>query len=293
MATTNSNVAAVIYAKRFLAGLTRQLAPLKAFSIDFSDEAKNVGESVNVPLVSADTAAAWNDTSNNFGRSAVNLLDRPVKLDDRRIAGFQITPAQMANFHPQWWEGKAELNAAEMADAILSAVVGLVTADNYGDAAADKLTVSLTGFGRKAISTIRAKAIKDKELRINRSVLALNPEFFSALLGDLDANVYGGRDAIVGGVIPGLFGFNAVVELPQLEIPGFVAHPDAIAVAGRAIPFLGTAPYEKVQNITEPATGMVMTNVLYIDGATGKGNFSVNALFGKDVGEATSLMRLV
>lgn len=292
MSTTNTNVAAVIYAKRFLAGLTRQLAPLAAFSIDFSDEAKNVGEAVNVPLISADTAAAWNDISNNFGRSAVNLVDRPVKLDDRRIAGFQITPAQMANFHPQWWEGKADLNTAEMADAILGAVVGLVTADNFGDEAADKKSVSLTGFGRKAITPIRAAAIA-KKLRINRSVLALNPEFFSALLGDLDANVYGGRDAIVGGVIPGLFGFNAVVELPQLEIPGFVAHPDAIAVAGRAIPFLGTAPYERVQNITEPATGMVMTNVLYIDGATGKGNFSVNALFGKSVGESTSLMRLV
>ena len=290
MATTNTNVAAEIYAKRYLAGMTRQLAPLRAFSQDFSDESKKPGESVNVALVSADTAAAWNDSTNNFARAGATLKHRDVKLDQRLIAGFEISPAQMANFHPQWWEGKADLNAEEMADTILSNVAGLVTADNYGDTDDDKMKVSLAGFGRKAITAIRARTIK-KKLRVNRSVLVLNPEFFSALLGDLDANVYGGRDAIVGGVIPGLFGFKAVIELPQIESPGFVCHPDAIAVAGRTIPFLGKAPYEKVQEFVEPATGFTMTNVVYIDGPTGKGSFSVNALFGREVGINESLLR--
>ncbi len=290
MATTNTNVAAEIYSKRYLAGLTRQLAPLRAFSMDFSAEAKDPGENINVALVSADTAETWDDTTKNFARAGANLVHRSVKIDERYIVGFQITPAQMANFHPQWWEGKADLNSAEMADAILSQIVGLVTADNYGDTAADKMKVSLAGFGRKAITAIRARTIK-KKLRVNRSVLVLNPEFFSELLGDLDANVYGGRDAIVGGVIPGLFGFKAVIELPQIESPGFVCHPDAIAVAGRTIPFLGKSPYEKVQEFVEPATGFTMTNVVYIDGPTGKGSFSVNALFGREVGINESLLR--
>lgn len=293
MTPTNTDVAAKIYAKSVIAAQQPILAKLKEFSIDFSEEAKQPGEDVLVAMVSGDAAAAWNDSSNNFASTPATLGDRKVPIDQRVKSGFAITPAQMANFHPQWWERKGELNAAEIADAILTSVAGLVTADNYGDAAADKLAVSLTGFGRKSITPIRAKAMKDKNLHPSRSVLVLNPEFFSALLGDLDANVYGGREAIEGGVIPGLFGYRAIMELPQLDSPGFVAAPSAICVAGRTIPFLGTAQYDKVQNITEPNTGMVMTNVLYVDGPTGKGSMSVNALFGRAVGDDTALMRLV
>lgn len=293
MATTNTNVAAEIYSKRFLAGLTTQLAPLRQFSTDFSPEAKQVGDTVRVPLISADSAAAWDDTSNNFSGTAEDLTDREVVVDDRRIAKFTITPAQMANFHPNWWEGKADLNVMEVADAVLDQVAALVTGDNYGDTAADKMTVSLAGFGRKSVAAIRAKAIKDKKLRMNRSVLALNPEFFSALLGDLDANVYGGREAMVTGVIPGLLGFRSIIEIPQLTGPGFVCHPDAIAIAARKIAFLSTKPYEKVQDVVEPETGLLMTNVIYVDGSTGHGTFSVNVLFGEEVGRSDTLMRLI
>lgn len=292
MTPTNIDTAAKVYSKKFIAGLTRALAALRAFSIDFSEEAKQFGEAVLVALLSADAAADWNDTSNNFNRTAATLGDRNVPLNKRKVAGFAITPAQMANFNPAWWEGKADLDAASIADAILSDVAALVTADNFGDAAADKIQISLDGFGPKAVATIRAKAIA-KKLRVNRSVMCLNPSYFSQLLGNLDANVYGGREAIEKGVIPGLLGFNAIAEIPQLEIPGFVAHPGAIAVAGRTIPFFGTKPYEKVQTFIEPETGMPMTNVVYVDGPTGKGSTTVNAMYGCAKGADDQLIRLI
>lgn len=292
MIPTNIDVAAKVYSKKFIAGLTRQLAPLRAFSTDFSEDAKQPGEAVLVPLISADAAGNWNDTTNNFSQAAATLGDRNVPLTSRKIAGFAITQAQMANFNKAWWEGKAELNSASIADAILSDVAALVTPANYGDAAADKLQVALTGFDSKFVAKIRAKAIA-KKLRINRSVLALNPEFFSELLGSLDANVYGGREAIENGVIAGLLGFNAVVEIPQLSIPGFVAQPGAIAVAGRVIPFFGTKAYEKVETFVEPETGMPMTNVVYVDGPTGKGSSTVNALYGMAPGADDQLLRLI
>jgi hypothetical protein len=293
MTPTNTDVAAKIYSNKFIAGATKQLAPLKAFSLDLSEEAKNPGETVQVPMISADSAETWNDTTANFSRTTATLGDRTVTLGTRKIAGFGITPAQMANFNKAWWEGKAELNAAEIANAILDTVVALVTGANFGDAAADKLTVSLAGFNAAAVSAIRAKAINAKKLRINRSVLALNPEFFSALLGSLPADVYGGREAMVNGVIPGLLGFGAVIELPQMSTPGFVSSPAALCVAGRTVAFLGTKNYEKVQTFVEPETGMPMTNVIYVDGPTGKGSMSVSALYGAAVGADDQLLRLI
>jgi len=293
MTPTNIDVAADIYSQQVLKAQSPILARINAFSTDFSAEAKEPGSDVLVPMISGDTAATWDDETNNFARQKATLGTRKVPLDKRIISGFQITPAQMANFHPQWWEGKGELNAAEIANAVLNSIAELITPENYGDKAGDKMQVSLAGFDSKAVSPVRAKSIKDKKLHPSTSVLALNPEFFSALLGTLDANIYGGREAIALGLIPGLLGFRAVIEIPQLNIPGFVAAPSAICVAGRTIPFLGTAQYDVVREITEPATGMTMTEVLYVDGPTGKGSMSINAMYGCQVGMDSALMRLI
>lgn len=289
---TSIATAAEIYSARFFTGLQRALAALRAFSTSFSDEAREVGEAVKVPLVSADTVGAWNATSNNFVRTAASLRDAKVELSSRLIAGFGITPEQMATFRPNWWEGKADENAAAVADTILAAVAALVTAANYGDEAEDKIALPLGSFTRKSIAALRAAAIKRK-MRISRSVLCLNPDYFSTLLGDLDATLYGGREAIVGGTIPGLLGFRAIAEIPQLEIPGFLCHPDAIAVATRRVAVADTTPYKLVRDITEPETGLTMTNVVLVHGPDGSLNDSVTATYGAAVGNEDALMRIV
>jgi hypothetical protein len=281
-----------IYSKRFLQGLQRALALLKAFSTSFNDEAREIGEGVKCPLVSADTVAEWNATTNNFVRPATTLNEVIVALTHRLIAGFKITSEQMATFRPNWWEGKADADVVAVADQVLAAVAALVTADNYGDTAADKTTVALATFGRKAVAGVRAAAVKRK-MRPAQSVLCLNPDFFSALLGDMDANVYGGREAIVGGTIPGLLGFRAVAEIPQYEGPGFLCLPSALAIASRKIPLADEGVYKLVKDITEPETGLVMTNVILAYGPDGSLNDSVSCLYGADVGDDGALMRLV
>ena len=289
---TSVATAQEIYSKRFLKGLQRALAALRAFSTSFSDEFADVGDTVKVPLVSPDTVGSWNATTNNFVRTAATLKEVKIPIIDRIIAGFGITAEQMNNFRPNWWEGKADMNVEEVADTILAAVAALVTKETYGDTDADKFNVALAKFTPDVIADIRAFAIKRK-MRQARSVLALNPDFFSKLLGKLDANVYGGREAIVGGTIPGVLGFRAIVEIPQLAIPGFVCHPDAIAVATRRIALPDTTPYKLVKDITEPETGLTMTNVVYTHGADGSLNDSVNASYACGAGNEKALFRLI
>lgn len=293
MPNTNTDTALEVYTNKFIEGLTDALPALRAFSLDLSDDiVDQPGETVRVPLVTADAAAAWNDTTNNYGRTSASLYDKKVSLDQRPIAGFGITAAQMTNFRPQWWEAKGALNARSVADAVLDTVFGVVTAANFGDTAAKKLNVVLAEFGRKAIASLRPKVVKGK-LQPAKSVLVLNPDFFAALLADLDATVYGGREAIQGGVIPGLLGFRAIIEAPQYEGPGFVCHPDAIVVASRRIQVADTTPYKEFGPVTEPDTGLTLNRVIYTAGATGQTNFSVECLFGVDAGNPDALIRLV
>ena len=282
-----------IYADRVIQGLTRQLAALKAFSIDFSNEAKEPGEAVSVSLISPDAVGTWDAVNNNFKRSAQTVKKITVTFGDPKITGFAVPPVQIRNFKKSWWQGKADLNALEMADSILGDIAGLVTAANFGDTAKDKMTVALAGFNTQTVAAIRAKAINDKKLRMPLAVLALNPAYFSTLLGTLDANIYGGREAIQTGAIPGLLGFRAIIEVPQLTIPGFVCHADAIAVAGRAHMPASNKPYDAVNEITEPETGIVMTHVEYCSGDDGSLSDSISGLVASDVGNKDALMRLV
>ena len=291
---TSIDVAAKVYSKKLIEGAQLELVRISDFSIDFSEEAKQPGESVMVQLATAAAAGNWNSSTNNFASSTpTNVGEREVKLDQRKIAKTQITPAQMANFHPYWWQRQGALNARSVALSITGAAAAVITPENFGDAKEDKIQVSLDGFSKTAVAKIREKAIVDKSLQIADSVLVLDPAFFSQLLGSLDANVYGGRDAIVRGVIPGLLGFASVVEWPGLTIPGFVASRAALAFAGRKIPFIGTKQYEMVKDETVPEIGAVLTTVIYVDGPTGNGTISVNGLFGVNAGADDQLIRLV
>jgi len=289
----NTNLALQVYSKRILEGLKIKLAMLKAFSTDLSDEVVNaVGQVVRVSLVTGDAAADWNATSNNYARAAASLTDVSVNLTTRKIVGFAITAAQNSEFHPAWWEGKAELNANALGKAVTDALLALVTGDNFGDTDSDKLQVSLATFGRKQIAAMRAKIVK-AGIDPARASLNLNPDFFSALLADLDSQVYGGKEAIVGGVIPGLLGFKSVIEQPTYTDPGFVALPSALAVAARVVRPLDTTGYGEFSIITEADTGMPISRVMCTDVATGNTSMSNDVVFGVSVGQSTALKRLV
>jgi hypothetical protein len=281
-----------LYSNKVIEGLTRGLAPLRAMSLNLTDELKAPGASIDVPLVSADAAADWNVSSNNFSRTAMTPKSVTLTKSTPVIAGFSVTAEQYAVLRPSWWEGKGKLNSQAVCDNILGKVAALITGANYGDTAADKAVVAQATFNQKVVARLRAAAIA-KNLRLSRCTLGLSPMYFSILLGELDSNVYGGREAVVGGAIPGLLGFEAVVEIPQLSIPGFIGQSDSIAIGSAVFRPVSERPYDVVREIVEPETGLVLTLVQYPDGATGSLSETVNCQVAVGVGNETALLRLV
>lgn len=290
---TDINTAVKTYSKQLIVEAQKQMVRVGDFSMNFSTEAKEPGESVIVQLSTANAAGDWNETTNNFKRAGKNIGTRSVPLNKRKIAGCSITASQMANFQPYWWQNQGTLDARSVGLSIVAEAAALITPKNFGDTAKDKLQVSLDGFGNKAVAKIRQKAIDDKNLTPEGCVLVLNSSYFSELLGTLDANVYGGQDAIKRGAIPGLLGFTSVNEWPGLQIPGFVASRAALALAGRRIPFVGTKPYELVREDVEPTLGLPLTTVILVTGEDGSASLSVNAMFGVGVGADDQLLRLI
>lgn len=290
---TDIATAAEIYSNRAIEQLKVALARLQSFSTNFTDEFKAIGDSISIPVITADDFAAWNDASNNFNRAAGTPQEKKLNLGTKLIGGFAITPAQIRRFRPAFWNGKADLNVNSLAGQLLSLVAAIITAENYGDEKEDKMAVPLAKFGLMSISDIRA-AIVDRNMVPEASSLCLNPIYYSRILKDCGYDKTGDPAILLTGRIPGLMGFKEVVEIKQLgTAPGFVSHPDAICV-GTAIEDLpSTSGYDLVQVITEPETGFTMQQVIMTELSTGKQSSSVNALPAVGVGNSKALMRLV
>lgn len=279
------------YSRKVLKVLPQQLNFLGAFSTDVSGELLGPSKSVEVPLVEMDEAGTFNRTSNNFARPAGTPKTATVTFGEPIITGFAVTADQASKIEKRWWEGKAELNATAVAASASTAVTNLITDSNF-----EKVVTGIgaaAAFAKSGVAKIAAAVESStNKLRVKFSTLALSGEYFYALLAGLDASVYGGTEAIRGGVIPGLFGFGKVMLMHGLEIPGFVCEPSAIAFASRGFRPADDKPYRAIREIKDPESGLTLTLVEYGDGPSGDLSESVTTRIGAAVGDAGALVRL-
>jgi len=292
MANTLTNVALQIYSNKLITALRRKLAPIFAFSLDLSAEAAQKGDTIQVPLILAASAADFNATTHNYKASNDDITAKEVKLNKRKLSKFGIDDAANANFPASWWEGKSAMSVNACGAAALADVYALITAENYGDEEKDKLQISLAGFKKAGVGQIRAAAVK-KGLLPSASALCLNPDFYSALLADLDSASYGGEEAIRQGYIPNLLGFGKIIEVPDYDSPGYVCHPDAIAFANRYLAPVDPSSYSEAGSVTEDETGLTVGIRRYGDPDTGLLSVSAELCYGLDVGAGDALLRLV
>ena len=290
--TTHTNVGLQIYSNKVIAEIRRKLAAIFAFSLDLSDEAKLVGDTIRVPLITADAAEEFDSSTNNYKAAKSDLADREVKIGKRKLAKFGIDDEQASIHNPNWWERKAEANANSCALAALGDILSLITPENYGDEAADKVSLALGSVSLKGIASIRAAAVK-KGLNPAMSALVLNSDDYSALLGCLDSNSYGGTEAIRTGVIPNLLGFSKLIEAPTMSLAGFVCHPDAIAVANRYLAPVSPASYQEVGTATDSDSGLTVGVRKYGDPDTGLLSVSCELVYGREVGNPAALLRIL
>ena len=280
------------YSRKILKALPAQLNFLGAFSTDVSGELLGPSKSVEVPLVEMDAAGTFNRSTNNFARQAMTPKTATVTFGDPIIAGFGVTADQASKIDKRWWEGKAELNATAVAASASTAVTGLVTKTNFAKAVTGVGTAA--SFAKSGVAKIAAACESStNKLRVKFAALCLSGEYFYNLLSGLDANVYGGTEAIRNGVVPGLFGFGKVMLMHGLDIPGFVCEPASIAFAARGFRPADDTPYRAIREIKDPESGLVLTLVEYGDGPTGDLSESVTTRIGAAVGDAGALVRLV
>lgn len=293
MATTLNDVSARIFSNALITEGNTVLAPLQAFSLDLSREVVNAkGDTIEATVFGATTAAAFNATSNNYGTSQGSTRSVPVVMTTHLKDSFSIDDKKALTSPVPYFTGAGKACADSLGAGVLSAVFALLTVAKYSQ----ESIVTLASIAKANFAALR-KVATDAKINPRQASLVLNSDYFAALLALLDSNTYGGSEAIRSGVVPGLFGFAKVIEAPSLptaeNLVGFIAKPEALAIAARYLQPQAPGAYEEVGQMYDDATGLTFGVRKLANGLTGEVIQTTEALFGATECEVKSLVRLI
>jgi len=196
------------------------LAPLAAFSTNFSDEVKKPKDTIQVPLVTATAAVQTNPTSfNGIGGTTVGAAD--VSLAHKYLP-FGLSYADLQN--GRRLEQLIDIQLKAFADDLWSVATAPITTDNFGAAVVEKDSADInatSGDLPKVWAAIH---------KARRKALIVDPTIYSNLIPTNTQSLP---------LSAGAYGFDAGVfyatSFPSEEgLEGFGICPEAVAVASAA-----------------------------------------------------------
>ena len=247
-----------------LQALHARLAPVQDFAHNFRDLEDRKGAAIVIPTFNLSAAADFDPVSNNYF-SGVNEIDAAtVTLDKHVHKSLMITDRNLAETEVQFNRDGGIAIGDTLGRALYKYVVDMINDVNVTKSA----TVTLTT--KKAFADLFG-TVYTNELDIDQTVLMLTPDNFATLLGTLDSNVYGSRDAITGGRIPGLYGFAAVVCAPNMQsgLKGALVDKNSIGIAARYLEPMPGA-YVEAWKASDPISGLPIGFRLAADLASGQ-----------------------
>jgi hypothetical protein len=252
----------------------------RAFSRNFSADAANIGDTIKVPFVQQNTAAAWNDTSNNYATGETNQGQFEILINKRMKTSFSITQKMLMEMRVDEWREKAAMNVASVVNAIFADLTALIVVGNFPKS--QVLTAATTTLDK--IAELRTYAATNK-IPPSQAALVLNSTLYSTLLAKLPYHVFGDQNPIKTGSVPGILGFANVIEIPQMTMPGFICLQSALAVALRAVPVLDATPYGLRSIIQDETSGLFVTRTVFTNGPVGTTTDTVESAYGVAAGE--------
>lgn len=264
----------------------KNIAKLSLFAKSFSELNGQPGKSIAVPVYNLSAAAAFDAVNNNYCTGSNEIGGELITLDQHLVKSVSITDVEEAETGIRWASDTAAALADTLTRGVNAYVFGLINATN--------VTLSAdTPATKAAVAGLYAIA-EQNDIPVDRAVVALAPTQFATVLGQLDANVYGGSEAIRLGIIPGLYGFKGFVctsNLPE-GTNGAIICDSAVGVASRYL-YPGTeGAYPEAWSATDE-DGFTIGYRRFMDLCTGTNKFAADVLFGAKILQPSKIVRLV
>ena len=259
--------------------LHSRLAPLSAFSRDFSADQLRPLATVQVPIATAGSTTQTNATNFESGDST---LDNVAVSVSQYSNSFHITNAQLNGGHRL--ERLAKINASYLANKIIDIAFAPITTANFGAAVIDVDTADLVTA--TSLKTLWA-SLKDGDVRnlivdgsIYANFLPANLEAFQLASGGKNVGMYGYD----------FFTYNNRWDGAGATIKGFACSPNAIAVAS-GIPTASPADSDMISQelITLDDLGLTVQMNMWVSRASRALWASYDVMFGASVADTGAL----
>lgn len=295
MSTINAALVSDIIADKVIEAFTAELAPLGAFSTDFSPEAEKIGATVAVAIPANITASTSQNAYETEDSGALGAAVVPLTGYAKATVG--ITDAQAANSPSAKLEKFATQQAKAVARKIILDAWALILHATYSQ----KVTKALAAFTSADVRALRVMLSK-ADVPVSDRSLILNPDFYDKVIGDTTLTVasalaYGGPEAIREGIVPRLLGFamhqSNIVPANGENLVGFAVHPSAMAIAIRPLKPQAPNEYLETRVISDEKTGISLGYRRHYSPAKGTHFCTFEAVYGAVAAVPAGLARLV
>lgn len=292
MANTLTNMQGRTMAEAAIVEANGILTNIAAFSTGLNKEAGQKGDTVRVPIISAVEAADFDSVSNNYAAGVHTDEGVDVPVNKHKVAKAAYSDIEFSESPVDFWEKKGISCGRGLAKAVVKETFALINGTFL-----KKADVALAEFNKKYVTTLVTLA-EDNDIDPAEATLTLQGVYFSALLAELDSNVYGGNDAIQSGKIPNLFGFGQIVRAPLLksanpELAGFISLPQSIGIGFRYLQPQSAKVYEETGMAYDDASGVLFGIRRFGEPSTGNNHLAYEALYGSKALDRKALIRLI
>lgn len=295
MSTINASLSDQIIAERAIEAFTAELAPLNAFSTDFSDETATIGSAVQVAIPANITAGTTENAYETEDSASLGVATVPLSSYAKATVG--ITDKQFLSSSAARLEKFAVQQAKAVARKIITTAWALIVNATYSQ----KVTKALASITSADIRAMRVILDKANVPQGDRSLI-VNPDVFDKIVGDTTVTIasalhYGGTEVIREGMVPRFLGFTVhnsnIVPANGENLVGFAAHPSAMAVAIRTLKPQEPSEYLEARVVTDPKTGIGLGYRRHYSTAKGTHFVTFEALYGAVAAVPAGLCRLV
>ena len=234
-----NDLAMKVAAEKSIEAMHAAMAPIKLFAHDYTERDGRKGEAIAVPVIALSSSGEFNAESNNYG-SGVQVFDgATVNLEKHFLQSASISDRQLQATNFNWLGDLAGAQSRQIGRDINKYVFGLINSTN------ENLTTKNDVSSKEAIASI-VKTAADNDINPADAIVVLGPADFYKVLSKMDANVYGGTEAIRDGMIEGLYGFYGFVQSTFLPsgTKGAIISRDAVGLASRYLEPLADAYVE-------------------------------------------------
>lgn len=293
MANTLTNMQAKIFADSAMLAFNSALLPLKAIATKFEATPAQKGSTITVPLFPVIAGGAY---AGDYSPTDRTIPGKVVTLDQHTFISSGFTDRELMESPESYFKAMGAQQGKGVAKTVITYVMSLITAANFGNAAGDKFVKAANLITTEDIVDIRAK-IKAKGIDPKDASIVLG-DAFTSLLKDtvLSASMYGGAEAVRTGTIPGLFGFQGVYE--SLIIPannenliGFALAPQAIAFGSRYLQPVSMTGLEDAGMVTDDETGLTLGFRMIPEPVKGRMSIVTECLYGASAADGSALVR--